>query len=98
MTDRLVCACCGAPITPATRSPGHVYRLGVYELLSAERLALRIGWRWAAVCAPCVCRIHAAAAARHAKRAVMASGMASIVSPQIRACGAPEGQNQTGRK
>lgn len=60
------CNCCGRPITLATRSPEHVYRLPVYELVeqNGQRAALRVGSRRAAVCAVCVEHIHAAAERR----------------------------------
>ena len=62
----LRCNCCGRVITPATFDAAHTYRLPVYELIAwhGQRAALRTGWRRAAVCGPCVVRIHAAAATR----------------------------------
>ena len=70
----LRCNCCGRRITGATYDAGHTYRLPVYELVTwqGQRAALRIGWRRAAVCGPCVYRIHAAAARRAAERRVKA--------------------------
>lgn len=60
------CNCCGRPITSATCSGEHVYRLPVYELVeqNGQLAALRVGSRSAAVCAACVQRIHAAAERR----------------------------------
>lgn len=71
---RLRCAVCGELITAATYDPAHVYRLPVYELVIWQGwpAALRIGWRRATVCAPCVERIHAAADRRAAAQRVMA--------------------------
>jgi len=58
----LRCNCCGRVITGATYDAAHTYRLPVFELAryQGQRCAVRVGFRRAAVCRPCVARIHAA--------------------------------------
>jgi len=65
----LRCNCCGRRITGATYDAAHTYRLPVFELAryQGQRCAVRVGTRRAAVCAPCVARIHAAADTRRAR-------------------------------
>lgn len=60
--NALRCNCCGRLINPATLSPEHVYKLGLFELVTyrGKPAALRVGTRRAAVCAPCVGAIMAA--------------------------------------
>lgn len=70
----LRCNCCGRVITGATYDAAHTYRLSVFELVryQGKPAALHVGTRRAAVCRPCVYRIHAAAARRAAERRVKA--------------------------
>ena len=63
----MICNCCHHPITAATISPAHVYRLPLYVEI-APRQVVRFSTARRAVCRHCVSRIHAAAQRR--KRAI----------------------------